>query len=531
MRLEKTVAVVNGTGQILGPFENCYFARSAAIGETICTVGQYPDGDTLRIIVDYTDAEGKRQRKDVESGLKAYGVCPAIVHTVGAFFRIAAMQSGDEVAYLLVMDNQLISQELHSVPNTSQGMRGFLNNVVVWGDPVQRHIAGRSLHEATPIGDGWWIGQDSFVDRLIAVNEHDGFAFTLADSFGRYPQAVRVNGLFTFVSLGGPEGHIRFPGASEPHIGKPSQTTEQPKPPVIIPPPTTKTGMFRKYDTYLKKRWAELGVEEKTEAVRQKTGVRSVEDFMALDDAHQHEAEKLFKEAQCPAFFQILGELHHVMGHKDVGAGRKDGGNMWQGMATDIIVIKETDEQGNVISNNNVQLIDAVSDMGGPDAGPSGWAVIAPNSDRRFVVPPVPADFTPVVPKDEPKVPGDSGPIPTTDLPKRADVVETYKLLKQAQKNLLSLPEASEKIVEKIVEKEVVKEVSIIREVVVQPSTPTYDESLSLAVDLAATYAKARGRRGGTLGPDTLAHLLFRYLREGYSREDLREDARQRGAA
>lgn len=84
---------------------------------------------------------------------------------------------------------------------------------------------------------------------------------------------------------------------------------------------------------FYNKRWNELGIEEKTEALRQKTGIhndKEMETVLLSDPARAGRAEAEFKQLQIPAFIQIVGEMHHLNGWKDVGLGNKPGGNRWE---------------------------------------------------------------------------------------------------------------------------------------------------------------------------------------------------------
>lgn len=162
---------------------------------------------------------------------------------------------------------------------------------------------------------------------------------------------------------------------------------------------------FGNYSEYLKRRWAELGGEEATERARRETGVFREQDmgWSETDAESQARAEQraeVFKNAQMPIFIQIAGELHHTQGHRDVGLGKKNGGNRWEldgdDVATDILVLKDLD------GGPDDQLVDCFSSMGGPETKPS-WNEIEPNSDRTFVVPPVPSGDVPPVTGDPEK--------------------------------------------------------------------------------------------------------------------------------
>jgi len=151
---------------------------------------------------------------------------------------------------------------------------------------------------------------------------------------------------------------------------------------------------FQEYAEYLTRRWAELGGEAATQAVRQRTGIFREEQMPWTTDQPRAEAlAEEFKAVQCPIFVRIAGELFHQQGHKDVGLGRKPSGNNWQTpngpVASDIIVLKSLDGDG------TFQWVDCFSSMGGPGAKPQ-WGVIEPNTDRTWLEPPPPDG--PIVP-------------------------------------------------------------------------------------------------------------------------------------
>src|SRR6185503_12743752 len=85
---------------------------------------------------------------------------------------------------------------------------------------------------------------------------------------------------------------------------------------------------FGDYGDYLKRRCEELGFEAKTEEVRRRTGAfREADMLWGRDDVLAQNWANQFKAAQCGIFVQIAGELHHTLGHRDVGLGSKPGGN------------------------------------------------------------------------------------------------------------------------------------------------------------------------------------------------------------
>jgi len=163
---------------------------------------------------------------------------------------------------------------------------------------------------------------------------------------------------------------------------------------------------FGDYGDYLKRRWDELGGEAATEKVRQRTGAHREADMpWGRNDEQAQDWANQFKAAQCSIFVQIAGELHHTLGHRDVGLGSKPGGNNFPTangpIATDIIVLKDLD------GGPEVQLVDCFSSMGGPETKP-GWAEIEPNSDRTWLQPPAPTGPTPIpipVPPPTPPTP------------------------------------------------------------------------------------------------------------------------------
>jgi len=164
---------------------------------------------------------------------------------------------------------------------------------------------------------------------------------------------------------------------------------------------------FGNYRDYVHKRCDDLGFEDRTEEVRNRTGVHSDADMGWDTNPEQAEGyQRQFKAVQMPIFVQIAGELHHKIGHKDVGLGKKNGGNNWtlpsgEKIATDIIVLKDLDGSG------ATELIDCFSSMGGPESKPR-WDAIEPNSDREFIVPPVPGQVDPG-PIDPPVEPPQQG--------------------------------------------------------------------------------------------------------------------------
>lgn len=160
---------------------------------------------------------------------------------------------------------------------------------------------------------------------------------------------------------------------------------------------------FNEYGDYLVQRWKELGGEAATDAVRKRTGIEKEEQMpWGVDQQRAEALAEEFKAVQCPIFVRIVGELHHKQGHKDVGLGRKNGGNNWQTsngpVASDIIVLKSLDGDG------SFQWVDCFSSMGGPAAKP-GWAVIEPNTDRTWLEPPPPEPSVVPAEPSAPQVP------------------------------------------------------------------------------------------------------------------------------
>lgn len=157
---------------------------------------------------------------------------------------------------------------------------------------------------------------------------------------------------------------------------------------------------FGHYGEYLKKRWDELGGEAATEAVRRKTGARTERDMpWGRNDELAQDYANQFKAAQMPIFVRIAGELHHTLGHRDVGLGHKAGGNHYMTangpIATDILVLKDLDGSG------HTQLVDCFSSMGGPESKPL-WNPIEENADRTWLQPPVPEGAKPPKPSEPP---------------------------------------------------------------------------------------------------------------------------------
>lgn len=187
-------------------------------------------------------------------------------------------------------------------------------------------------------------------------------------------------------------------------------TTFQPElldAPVIIIPPPVETRMYRSQDQvfpYIQRRWAELGVPQKVEAVKAETGIPTDRDMTDLRIAGENgnsaakakhdDAEAKFRAAQVPYFFQAISELYWLQGMHDIGLGRKTSGTNWEGKATDIIVMKPMLASGAIV-DGQVQQIDAVSGNGYPEAHPS-WGVIDFNPDRTWVEPPAVSGGVPV---------------------------------------------------------------------------------------------------------------------------------------
>lgn len=146
---------------------------------------------------------------------------------------------------------------------------------------------------------------------------------------------------------------------------------------------------------YFVRRWNELGVPQKTKEVGERLGIRTHAEFKRIvetDRPRADAAERAFHEVQCPAIFQIVGELHWTHGMKDVGLSTKRAGINWNGFATDIVTQKPIDASGNVVGGNFI-LVDAVGAVGTPEPDPNAWHVLGENDNpaRPWAEPPRPS--------------------------------------------------------------------------------------------------------------------------------------------
>lgn len=170
-------------------------------------------------------------------------------------------------------------------------------------------------------------------------------------------------------------------------------------PSIEAPPPPPETPMYRDQNEvvpYLQRRWNELDVPARVNAVKQATGIftdaqmtdlrHAAEAGDAAARAKHDDAEERFRAVQTPAFFQAVSELYWQQGMKDLGLGRKTGGANWQGMATDVLVLKPIGFSNEVI-NGQIFQVDAISGGGYPEAR-IGWSPIDFNPDRTWVEPP-----------------------------------------------------------------------------------------------------------------------------------------------
>jgi len=166
--------------------------------------------------------------------------------------------------------------------------------------------------------------------------------------------------------------------------------------------------MIANYSEYFNRRWAELRVKERSDALLQQLGL-TPEQADKIFDAGGEEGdalEKKFQAIQCPALFQIAGELFHTQGKKDVGLSQKLSGNNFNGRATDIFAIKPTDSAGKVISGPDF-LVDVLR-AGGSHRSEPTWNVLGPNNDasRKWVEPPTPGSVPAPAPGPTPPLPG-----------------------------------------------------------------------------------------------------------------------------
>lgn len=145
--------------------------------------------------------------------------------------------------------------------------------------------------------------------------------------------------------------------------------------------------MIRDYGEYFARRWNELGIQQQTS-----------------DLAARGASEAEFYAVQVPALIRIAGELRHTPRHEgrehpDVGLLFKDWGTFFDAgnglkIATDIITVKDTNEDGSVHDPRTVAIVDVIFSGGSKESRPS-WGVsgLASGSDiDRFREAPAPPE-------------------------------------------------------------------------------------------------------------------------------------------
>jgi hypothetical protein len=304
---------------------------------------------------------------------------------------------------------------------TSQGYRyvaddgSLVLGDATYGDATLR-ISEYTTHGDVTIGQGWQGGCLAIRGSLRVLLETGDCRFV---RFSRAGDSLAV----TIVKFAENQTILLWLDVAELSLFQPEpSTTPFPLPvPVPVPVPLPEpTLMYANYESYLARRWEELRVRERSEVVAAEHGYLSAQQLNNDYNANVPAALALVAEKLTPlqagAFVQMLGELHHAGGHKDVGAGAKLTGNNYQGMATDIVILKPIDAQGRVVADGPVQMVDAVSSLGGLESHIT-WGIGETNPARTFVVPPVPSGApVPVpqptpVPVPVPQPPVDLGPI------------------------------------------------------------------------------------------------------------------------
>lgn len=169
-------------------------------------------------------------------------------------------------------------------------------------------------------------------------------------------------------------------------------------------------GTIKEYRDYFAQRWREMGIDRQSQAIADREGFANLDAFEKLnpdnpaiatdpslwDQARYNRIADECKSIQCPALIRIAGELHHHQGHRDVGLNVKEHGNRWtdpripRSIATDIIAIKPSDGDGNVVPGN-FHIIDTMFAVGTPFTRPD-WGSHGENHDasRPWIEPPQP---------------------------------------------------------------------------------------------------------------------------------------------
>ncbi len=202
------------------------------------------------------------------------------------------------------------------------------------------------------------------------------------------------------------------------HQPSPSPSPSPDTPPEPKEPETTMR--YGNYEEYFKRRWVELRVVDRSEALAATFAidgkpVTKQETINALYDAGDPRGPAIgnaLLELQGVEFVRILSELHHVQGHKDVGGGRKVSGKNFQGMAEDIVCLKPIDSNGKVVSDIPLWQGDVIGHMSGIRPF-IAWAPLEEhNPERTWVMPPA---LDGIDPKPNPKPEPDPKPNPKPD--------------------------------------------------------------------------------------------------------------------
>lgn len=257
---------------------------------------------------------------------------------------------------------------------------------------------------------GWWFSFMTNVDiRIRPIDSTQGYIIETGEDMNFNHDAVGLgskirvtwqdkNGNRTSKDLNLSDART---DVTRPLAKKPDEPKE--------PEPEEPKMNYREYGEYFARRWNELGIPAKTEEVARRVRpskaerqyLKRIAEFRRIGRAavaptvRTNALEEAFKQVQCPALVQIVAELHHTEGNRDVGLSTKNGGNRWtlpdgRNCATDIVTVKPTNDAGKVVAGNFV-LVDAIVSVGSPDARPA-WMVLGPNEDnsRPWMQPPTP---------------------------------------------------------------------------------------------------------------------------------------------
>jgi hypothetical protein len=284
--------------------------------------------------------------------------------------------------------------------------------------PVSRnrtYLYFHGLNEWSKVGP-FYIGQGHETGGVLLIHESDMSTRRVIDTGTCFAVNTFTDGTTYVISyLRAGEGAIIVKALEPELLAQPVFVA--PKPPSEDPKVT-----YKRYGDYFKLRWNELGIPQKMAEITQRRGVTVVEKaFLKNLSTMRKEAEaqpskrkKLralpkrtldleaeYKAVQVPALVLIAGELHHAQGNKDVGLSVKNSGNNFtlpdgSKIAADIITVKPTDSNGNIVAGN-FHVVDALTGVGSASTRPQ-WLDHGVNNDpkRPWVAPPMPGGIIPV---------------------------------------------------------------------------------------------------------------------------------------